>query len=405
MHARPDPAVAAPALPAASGRDWPVRAGVVAMAILPLLAIAIGTGPFELPRAALLLGLALAAMAAIVRWMPPASVRALPAQNVAVAAPADPPELAVLHALLELDARMAEVMNDVIDDSGRFSLSIVENVGDLHGLSSRLVGYLMEARTQSNSMEEGMGLNTRIIGDLASFVQKLPQQIIEERDYFRQLLDEVKALSEITGTIREISKQTDLLALNAAIEAARAGDVGRGFAVVADEVRKLASRSNKSAAEIDDTISRLAQRVEAKISGEMVARMHSNESEAGRLIELTRTLDDSYVDMRQFYQMLMLAVTQHNAEIDAKIADLLGSMQHQDVFKQALDRMKPAIASRNDAIIGMMEGLRHGHDLHELAIEAQRISDSYGEGERRHRSVDSPGGGPAGTVTQRIELF
>jgi len=402
MHSRIDP-TADPSLASPPGSTRAKRACIVLFAFLPLVAVAIGTGPIDIWRVALLLALAGGAAAVLIRWMPAAPV--IPVPEPECTASPEPPELDLLHALLELDARMAEVMSDVIEDSGRFSLSVVADVGDLRSLSSRLVGYLVEARGQSNSMNERMGLNARIIGDLAAFVQQLPQQIVDERDYFRQLLDEVKALSEITGTIREISKQTDLLALNAAIEAARAGDVGRGFAVVADEVRKLASRSNKSAAEIDDTITQLAQRVEAKFSGEMVARMRSNETEAGRLIELTRTLDGSYVDMRQFYQMLMLAVTQHNTEIDAKIADLLGSLQYQDVFKQALERTQPAIASRNHLLITMLEGLRHGGDLAALAVEARRISNAYREGELRHRSPDARGGEGSGTVTQRIELF
>ena len=103
--------------------------------------------------------------------------------------------------------------------------------------------------------------------------------------------------------------------------------------------------------------------------------------------------------------MLMLAVTQHNTEIDAKIADLLGSLQYQDVFKQALERTQPAIASRNHLLITMLEGLRHGGDLAALAVEARRISNAYREGELRHRSPDARGGEGSGTVTQRIELF
>lgn len=55
-----------------------------------------------------------------------------------------------------------------------------------------------------------------------------------------RLIENAKAVENITEQIFSISGQTNLLALNASIESARAGEAGRGFAVVADEIRALA---------------------------------------------------------------------------------------------------------------------------------------------------------------------
>ena len=69
------------------------------------------------------------------------------------------------------------------------------------------------------------------------------------------LKSQIDLITEITKTIRNISRQTNVLALNAAIEAARVGEQGRGFKVVAEEVRRLAGN-------VDDAIKNVNQNVE-----------------------------------------------------------------------------------------------------------------------------------------------
>ena len=241
-------------------------------------------------------------------------------------------ECAAVAGMRELDEQLMLQLQRAIGLSERSALQLIERIGGLRGLSARLVTHLDEAHQQSEAMQSSIEKNSGVVAELAAFVRTLPRQMADERSHFQQLVGEVRALGEMTDTIRGIARQTEILAINAAIEAARAGDAGRGFAVLAGEVRQLATRSNASAAKIGQDIDRLVKTVASSLAGDHAARIQHNESEAERLGALTKDLDDSYVDMRQFYAMLMTAVTQNNTELDHGIGLLLDTAQYQGVI-------------------------------------------------------------------------
>lgn len=333
----------------------------------------------------------------LARWVTPPP---LPSQQSAEA------DCAAVQGVRELDRQVALQLDRAVNLSETAAIDSLHRLADLRGVSSKLINYLGHAQTQSDAMQEGIELNSRIIHELAAFVQTLPAQIAQERAHFKQLLDAVKGLSAMTDTIRGQARQTEILAINAAIEAARAGEAGKGFAVLAGEVRRLANQSNDAAASINQDITRLVTTVEAGFSGDFAARTRHNEAEADRLGRMTKQLDESYVDMRQFYDMLMTAITQHNNELDRGIGLLLDTAQYQDVFKQIVDRVQPAVEDRNTVLADLIARLRAGQrDTTELDARAQALAPEYLTREAAHRDPDAAADAAPGDPGLRIEFF
>jgi methyl-accepting chemotaxis protein len=329
------------------------------------------------------------------RWL-----RAVPARRVTGA---DCPAVAGLR---ELDAQLMAQLRRAVGLSEKSALQLIGQVGTLRGLSAELMRYLEDARAQSEAMQRGVELNARVVAELAAFVRTLPEQIAQERVHVRELLLEVRGLAEVADTIRGTARKTEILAINAAIEAARAGEAGRGFAVLAAEVRQLANQSNSSALKIHQDMSRLVTTVELSYRGEFEERARHNESEAARLAALTGKLDESFVDMRQFYGTLMAAVTGHHAGVDEGISRLLDTAQYQDVFKQIVDRAQPAIDARHAVVAELVGALRAGsRETTAVDARAMALAPEYLALEAEHRDPGAPAELAPGRPAACIELF
>lgn len=71
---------------------------------------------------------------------------------------------------------------------------------------------------------------------------------------FKELKEQTKKVTDITGSIQEVVDKTNVLAINASIEAAHAGSFGAGFKIIANEVHKLAGQTGEFAKQITDSI-------------------------------------------------------------------------------------------------------------------------------------------------------
>jgi len=123
------------------------------------------------------------------------------------------------------------------DDTNRTAINFAQQIEVLHD-KNELIFDASQHMKQSN--QEGLVNLNR----LKEKSQESSTLIYTVQSVFSSLIEKVREIEGIVGTITEISDQTNLLALNASIEAARAGEHGKGFAVVAEEVRKLADQTS-----------------------------------------------------------------------------------------------------------------------------------------------------------------
>jgi methyl-accepting chemotaxis protein len=206
------------------------------------------------------------------------------------------------------------------------------------------------------------------------------ERIERHLDQIRQSLQEV---SNVSGVIETVAKQTSLLALNAKIEAARAGDLGKGFSVVADEVKALSSQTGASALKIRSTINTLSDQISNLIDQSNVATADAKATHVGTqsIVVAVDSLKLSLSQLSDLNAAIAAAARDNldqcsgvNHELDELEQGVVGSSESlrsaEGKFAGLLDKLSCTRFRRHRVRCFMEQEVRHGEKAVYAGVQA-----------------------------------
>ncbi|WP_161567343.1 methyl-accepting chemotaxis protein [Exiguobacterium sp. SH4S7] len=276
-------------------------------------------------------------------------------------------------------------MRDSVDSVTNASEQVTEQIGSMTKRTSEQAGLIQTVASQIHSTVQAFERMQQQLQETTSQVSGVLQDahvshenmdsterslaelnlsIGEVNHAFKGLAERFQEVRTITGTIQQISSQTNLLSLNASIEAARAGEHGKGFAVVASEIRNLSAQTAQASSQINDIIQLVMQEVqvtERAIDGS-TERLSTQEEQVRKsgtsilsMIQMTGTVA-STVDETSTQLQVVASELNKVHQVTGQMSALMTALEEngQDVHvlttsqQQALTSLKDQIAELNE---------------------------------------------------------
>jgi methyl-accepting chemotaxis protein len=255
---------------------------------------------------------------------------------------------------------MHEQIGDSLSESEREVVVAIEQIDALNARTAQQREHIAQSVKNAGELTKNTQIriesNREIIAAIEVQSETQTEEMKNNLERIQGLAADVCTLTPLIKVITSIAQQTSLLALNAEIEAAHAGSSGGGFAVVAYEVRKLAVLSTRAAADIAAKINATCKRVDE----EMAIARASLEQHAAKsaMTHLTADLGEMQSEFCKNSQLLLEVITEvdaNYAESAARLLEVFGHIQFQDVMRQRMEHVQKALLEMRDHLLQLAE--------------------------------------------------
>jgi len=242
-----------------------------------------------------------------------------------------------LEACRQLFDRARHDSSSVVDETEAAAFTIVERLREVDTTINGLLAHLSRPDQRIAELIERADVKLTVNRHrIDEFIEHREQTIGQSKDRLKEIDGLTANLDGAVQAIRDIARQTNMLALNATIEAARAGAAGAGFAVVAKEVKDLSQRSDQFAVKVREDIETLRTSIQANVSAMFG---DAADSERVDLKEVQVAIDELAGDLESIVAHEKDLVSRAHGEslaVAGPVAELIGSIQFQDVTRQRL---------------------------------------------------------------------
>lgn len=299
---------------------------------------------------------------------------------------------AIIDRHLQLNNAVNEQLNVVAHDTNESAIQLVFLMRNLSNSAESLVRYITDVVAKISKMDDGVNESVAFIVKIGHFLQEIPGKIQQDIQAVQGASGVIDGLGYLVDSIKEISFQTDILAVNAAIQAAHAGDKGLGFKIVADEVRKLAVNSNKAAEMIEEGLDTARNTIQNGLKFKFLDEIMAQMNEASHVTDVIQRLEESHEDSRQYYKTLFNVINCNNRKLASDIANILGSIQYQDIVRQRIERMQATMERQNNLFQLFVTELEssNGNLVDDFASQMNVILSDYLEEESNHNNSLNP---------------